>query len=380
MKKTILAWGVASMVSGVAHAQSSVTLYGLIDTGIDFVNNNAGSKLYRMQDGGYTGLAGSRWGLMGEEDLGGGLKAVFKLENGFNEINGKLGAGGGEFGRQAYVGISSARFGALTMGRQYDSIVDVVGPLTFTHYYGGVFYHAGDIDNGGNSFRVNNSIKYTSPSINGIRVTGMYAFTNSYDLGVGTTGLWSVGASYTNSSLYLGAAYFYAKNPGVLLPGGDFLPNTTGAAIGANGSFSYVGYPSTAQIFGFGGNYVIGPATIGLNFTQAKFDDANGTNSSVLFNNYEAWVSVAITPAFSAGARYSFSDGKVNYSGQSPKYHQVGAGTKYMLSKRTTLYAAVDFEQASGDAKVADIAEGIIGTASTTNRQVVARVGISHRF
>lgn len=380
MKKAMVVLGVATAMSSVAHAQSTVSLYGLVDTGIDYVNNSGGGKLFQMQDGGYTGLAGSRWGLTGVEDLGDGYKAIFKLENGFNEINGKLGAGGGEFGRQSYVGVSSDRFGTLTLGRQYDSVVDDFGPLTFTHYYGGIFYHAGDIDNAGNSFRVNNAVKYTSPILHGISFTGLYAFTNSNDPGVGTTGMWSVGANYTSSSLYLGAAYFFAKNPAVFLPGGDFLPNTTGNAIGATGSFSYVGNPSNAQVFGFGANYLIRNTTIGLNFSQAKFDNANGTASSVIFNNYEAWASVAITPAFNAGVRYTFSDGKVNYSGQSPKYHQVGAGLKYALSKTTTLYATADFEKAAGDAKVADIAEGIVGTASTTDKQLVTRIGIMHKF
>ncbi|WP_255246815.1 porin, partial [Paraburkholderia fungorum] len=86
-----------------AHAQSSVTLYGILDTGIDFASNVNGNHLYQMASG---VSAGSRWGLRGKEDLGGGLAAVFDLESGFNSTNGSLGSGLA-FSRNAYVGLAS---------------------------------------------------------------------------------------------------------------------------------------------------------------------------------------------------------------------------------------------------------------------------------
>lgn len=67
-------------------------------------------------------LAGNRWGLKGNEDIGGDFSIVFPLENGFDLNSGTLNDGGREFGRQAFVGISSTRYGSLTFGRQYDSI------------------------------------------------------------------------------------------------------------------------------------------------------------------------------------------------------------------------------------------------------------------
>ncbi|WP_414693471.1 porin, partial [Paraburkholderia madseniana] len=100
-KRKLIVVAAAVVASGAAHAQSSsVTLYGVIDVGLDFTNNSGGKQLFKMQDGTYDGMYGSRWGLKGEEDLGGGLKAVFKLENGFNLNNGTLGQGGREFGRE----------------------------------------------------------------------------------------------------------------------------------------------------------------------------------------------------------------------------------------------------------------------------------------
>jgi Outer membrane protein (porin) len=125
MKKSLLALAALGAFAGVAHAQSSVTLYGIIDEGFNINTNSGGKHLYNLSSG---VLQGSRFGLRGTEDLGGGLKAIFVLENGFDVNNGKLGQGGLMFGRQAYVGLSS-QFGTVTLGRQYDSVVDYVGPL-----------------------------------------------------------------------------------------------------------------------------------------------------------------------------------------------------------------------------------------------------------
>ncbi|BAO88270.1 porin [Caballeronia cordobensis] len=87
MKKWVLAAGVSAMATGAAQAQSSVTLFGLIDEGFNYTNNVGGHPLYAMSSG---DVQGSRWGLRGSEDLGGGLAAIFKLESGFNVNNGRL--------------------------------------------------------------------------------------------------------------------------------------------------------------------------------------------------------------------------------------------------------------------------------------------------
>ena len=105
-------------ISASSFAQSSVTLYGIIDTGIELVThaNAAGDSVVRMP--GITGEFPSRWGIRGKEGLGGGLSAVFILESGFNTKAGTLNQGGRLFGRQAFVGLESP-YGTLTFGRQY---------------------------------------------------------------------------------------------------------------------------------------------------------------------------------------------------------------------------------------------------------------------
>ena len=127
MKTTLTTLTLAMLgISGIAHAQNTVTLYGIIDTGLTYVSNQGGGRFVGMTSGNESG---SRWGLKGSEDLGGGLKTVFQLENGFNSTNGRLGQGGRMFGRQAFVGLSSDKWGTLTAGRQYDPLVDLIQPF-----------------------------------------------------------------------------------------------------------------------------------------------------------------------------------------------------------------------------------------------------------
>ncbi|SOE99626.1 porin [Burkholderia sp. OK233] len=119
MKKYVILICVASLPT-MSHAQGSVTLYGVIDEGVNYQSNAAGNRLFNLSSG---VIQGSRWGLRGAEDLGGGTRAIFVLENGFDVNTGALGQGSRMFGRQAYVGLSSDTYGTLMAGRQYDSVV-----------------------------------------------------------------------------------------------------------------------------------------------------------------------------------------------------------------------------------------------------------------
>lgn len=365
---------------GSAHAQSSVTLYGVIDEGIDYTNNSGGGSLWHMRDGTYDGIYGSRWGLRGIEDLGGGLSAIFKLENGFSLENGQLRQGGLEFGRQAYVGLSDIRLGTVTVGRQYDSVVDFLQPVTAPGVFAGPIVHAGDIDNTDNSFRVDNAIKYASPTIAGFQFGGVYSVTNTNASGRGTTGVWGLGATYSIAGLTVAGAYEYAKDPALLFTDGDFVGNTTGAAIGASGPFSYVGNPANEHILGAGATYVLGKATLGLDYTDTKFDHANGTSGTVVFTNYEAFGAYSITPSWSVGGSYTYTHGDSGYNGQVPIFHQVGLTTTYNLSKSTAIYAMGVYQKVGGAATNADIFDGVTGNASTNNHQIAGRVGIYHKF
>lgn len=114
-------------------ALADVNLYGVVDSGVEYVSNTnaAGKSLVKVPS--LTGSVPSRFGFKGGESLGGGLEAVFVLESGFSPDTGVLGQGGRVFGRQSYVGLKGA-FGTIMFGRQlnmtYISFLkaDIMGP------------------------------------------------------------------------------------------------------------------------------------------------------------------------------------------------------------------------------------------------------------
>ena len=225
MKKSLIAFAALGAFAGVAQAQSSVTLYGIADVGLNYTSNSGGNRLYNMSSG---VLQGSRWGLRGSEDLGGGLKAVFVLENGFTLSNGKLGQGSREFGRNAFVGLSSNNLGTLTLGRQNEFMYDWVGRVSMENFNGGggnTFAHALDNDNMIGTFRVNNAVKYQSPNYYGLQFGGLYGFSNAAG-GFANNRAYSFGAMY-NSGPILATLGLNTQINNSLTSAG--LTNTSGA-------------------------------------------------------------------------------------------------------------------------------------------------------
>ena len=156
MKKTLIAAGLFSAVAISAHAQSSVTLYGTLDAGLVYSNNQGGHSNWQQGSG---SVSNTYFGLRGSEDLGGGLHAIFTLENGFNLNNGQDSENGTMFNRQAFVGLQSDQYGALTLGRQYDSVVDYLAPLSEAGagFGNNLAAHPFDNDNLDNSFSIKNA-------------------------------------------------------------------------------------------------------------------------------------------------------------------------------------------------------------------------------
>ncbi|MFM0283158.1 porin [Paraburkholderia sediminicola] len=383
MKKSVLVLAVLGACANVSHAQNSVTLYGLADEGLDYTNNAGGHSLYAMSSG---DAQGSRWGLKGTEDLGGGMKAIFQLEAGFNINNGKIGQEGQEFGRQAYVGVSSATVGTLTFGRQYDSLVDYLAPLTANGNWGGaMFSHPYDNDNTDNSFRLNNAVKYTSVDYGGFTFGGAYAFSNSTSFALNRAE--SLGAQYTNGPLTIAAAYLNLDNPNAGSAGAVADLGTSGA----DGSW----FAARQRVFGAGVSYTISAATLGFVYTNTNLSQPTGTvyasvtpASSIKFNNFEINAKYQFTPAFYVGGMYTYTTSTYDaISGDSakPKYHQFGLMADYNLSKRTDVYVQGSYVLVS-DASDA-IGTGLEFAAnpdaaapSSSNKQFMARVGIRHQF
>src|ERR1700733_4946714 len=151
MKKTLIIAGVMGAFAINAHAQSSVTLYGTLDAGLVYTNNQGGHNNWQQGSG---TVSDTYFGLRGAEDLGGGLHAIFTLESGFNLNNGAFTENGSMFNRQAYVGLKSDQYGEITLGRQYDSMVDYLAPISAAGYGFGnnLAAHPFDNDNLDNTF------------------------------------------------------------------------------------------------------------------------------------------------------------------------------------------------------------------------------------
>ncbi|MDN7930652.1 porin [Burkholderia metallica] len=383
MKKSLLALVALGAFAGAAHAQSSVTLYGIIDEGLLFNNNAGGKHLYSMASG---VMQGSRFGLRGTEDLGGGLKAIFTLENGFDVNSGKLGQGGLMFGRQAYVGLSS-NFGTVTLGRQYDSVVDFVGPLEAGDQWGGyIAAHPGDLDNFNNAYRVNNAVKFTSANYGGLTFGGLYSFGGQAGQ-FSKNQVWSLGAGYTNGPLVLGVGYLNARTPNQF--GGMFNNGSTSSSVSSPIYGGYANNANTYQVIGAGGAYTFGAATIGATYSNTKFKGFSAgpfVNQTATFNNGEINFKYQLTPALILGAAYDYTQGSKIDGNSAAKYHQGSLGVDYFLSKRTDVYAIGVYQHASGNVldangdilKATAAINGLAG--SSTSNQVAARVGIRHKF
>lgn len=365
---TLALFGAAVAATSVScYAQSSasaVTLYGIIDEGITYTNNQNGHSAWQVQSG---EASASRFGFRGSEDLGGGYRSVFVLENGFDPSTGTLANNGRLFGRQAFVGISSP-YGTVTLGRQYDEIVDMLARIDASLQWGIYFAHAGDVDNTSGSVRINNAVKYTSPTFRGVTFAGLYGF-GGQPGSLSQQSTSSAGMSYNEGPLYLGAAYLYMKNP--LQAGFDNLApkNVIYSA--------YVPSATSWRVIGAGGAYKLGAVTLGAEYTTTVF--ANGfNNADVSFDNYEFNVGWVPRPDLSLGAAFVYTHGKLDATGAIPNYRAIDLNADYLLSTRTDVYMSLAYLKAGGAANVAAIT--YVTAPSSSPTQLAVRVGVRHRF
>ena len=351
MKHKILVGLIASLASAGALAQTNVTIYGVIDTTIRYTTNQVGANGALGSQTALTegAFQGPRIGFKGEEDLGGGTSAVFKLENGFYSNNGAIDQQGQLFGRQEYIGLKDKSLGELDAGRQYGIAFDVLGnydPLgvgNFNENEWEVFAFG---------IRFDNSLKYTG-------TWGPVTAEFQYSLG-GQTGTTTVGAT-------TGGALSYTQGPFSI---GGVVQQSTDANS------------NKLTVSGLGGSFVAGPATLYLQYFDAKRDAgfakaasnsggalantslfAGNSAASGLQRKYDMWTAGVLWAAapgweFTFGYMYdkitndgSSADGKISTAYAVADYH---------LSKRTDVY--VDLDRTSlGGAEVA--ANSVMGFA-----------------
>lgn len=344
MKKSLLALAVLS-ATGFVSAQSSVTLYGVADAyvsskSVSSVSLNATGTGYvasRQRQTGVDsgGLSNSRWGMRGSEDLGGGMKGIFQLENGFNVDTGAAASSTSLFNRQAFVGVDTGSMGTVSLGRQYGAYDSIRG--SFFSAQGnspafdatnGVALTSGDVNALVNSYvagvptaasaavlskqagrigawtgyqiRVDNSIRYATPSISGFQAAVVYGFGENKTATSNATKNASVSLSYANGPIAVALAHqddeiassFHLKNTGI------------------------------------GGSYDFGVAKAFLALNQAKYTGLAKQNE----------FAVGVRAPFGAATLVAqIAQSKGNDLGRNTSF---GVSAEYSLSKRTTAYAA----------------------------------------
>ncbi|WP_408528382.1 porin [Paraburkholderia fungorum] len=358
-----------------ARAQSSVTLYGVIDAGVTYVSNAGGAHQVKFDDG--VSYA-NRWGLKGTEDLGGGLKAVFALESGFHLGNGQISNGGSLFGRLAYVGLQND-WGTLTFGNQIDMTKEMVYLYNVSAWASGYAINQGDFDRM-NGDHLPNAVKFMSNTFGGFQFGGMYSFSNTP--GAFHTGsAWSVGAQYQRGALSMGTAYtqlnnpsgIYAFDPYAMIGVHSFFGRPTVSVNPGTGAitdlYANTAFPVDKQgAFAVGASYAVGPVTVMGDFTYTQIK-AFGESEHMLVG--EGGANWQITPATSLVGGYQYT----NFDGH--HWNQLSAGLHYLLSKRTDIYVSGDWLKAS---QGVDAVIGYSFTPSTTTTQADVRLGMRHSF
>ncbi|WP_345816116.1 porin [Paraburkholderia sp. PREW-6R] len=394
-------FGAAMAASLPAFAQSSVTLYGIVDNGLSWTNgqstlgsNSGGKSAWKMTPGVW---AGSRFGLKGAEDLGGNTKAIFTLESGFNSTSGAQQYANAMFGRQAWVGLTHPLYGTFTAGRQYASYYQLLSPYSpttwITGYYGA---HPGDIDGLDTIYRANNTLEYTSPKLYGLTVSGSYS-PGGVAGSVNRGSTWSTAAQYAMGPVGLAVGFSRINNS--TLGGGTFGADSTtsnnGAQIGVSALTNGYQTAQAQQRFAVGGGYTFSNAwDVTATYSNVQYIPGVGSkfHDEAIFNTGGLVLHWKPAVALDVAAGYSYTRAtRANGIADNAQYHQFNLSQYYSLSKRTGLYALEAYQKAKGKTlgtsgagqiinATATLGDGYNGSPSSSGSQMAVGVGIIHRF
>ena len=360
--KRVIALAVTSLVSGMALAQSNVTVYGIIDVG--YVYSKSDDLNFSGLD---TGLmSGSRLGFRGTETLGNGLNAVFQAEFGFkaDQFDSKgASAGAGAFNnvRNSWVGLQHAHYGTVSIGRQNSVAFDWVAKgfasdVTVTY--------PSNVDLGKYAFaqlntgdRVNNSIKYSSPNWNGFEVRGIYGFGEV----VGATtkpgdasdaARYGVGARYNSSPIDLAVIYQgIAKNDTVANDG-----SVNGWSLGGSYDFKVIKVFAQYQM-------------------ESNKSAVSGLSSDIDKDLWTVGVRVPVTAAGTAVFEYADYKADRNNGTEDVRTKGWGLGWEQAFSKRTTGYASIGYVDNNNQS-----AAGFNGVGLDGQNNKTFSFGVRHAF
>ncbi|WP_233834128.1 porin [Paraburkholderia sp. ZP32-5] len=376
MKSSSIVVMLAGLASMPAFAQSSVTLYGILDTGIEYVShaNAAGDHLIRMP--GVTGQFPSRWGIRGTEDLGGGLATTFVLESGFNPRGGDLGQGGRLFGRQAWVGLQG-NWGTLSFGRQYTMTYQA---LTDSDILGPDIHGIGTLDSYLPNARSDNTVAYKG-TFKGLTVGATYSFGRDSagtgnSPGQGTCAgqvpgdinqcrQWSAMLKYDGT--YFGLASAYDEQRGGTNAAANFFDGVAPAAIPSSGA-------KDARLQANG--YVrLWDVKIGGGWIGRRVEPDTAV-ASVRSNLFYLGAQYYVTPALAIdGEAY-----RVLVQQHDTRATLATLRATYFLSKRTAVYGNIAYLWNSAKARFSVSAGGGGTTPAAGVGQLGAIVGIRHMF
>ncbi|WP_341318616.1 porin [Paraburkholderia sp. IMGN_8] len=393
--------GVAIATSVPAFAQSSVTLYGIVDNGIAYQSNSTslgstsgGKSVVKMTPGVW---AGSRFGLKGAEDLGGNTKAIFQLESGLNSATGAQQYANAMFGRQAWVGVTNPAYGTFTAGRQYASYYQLLSPYSPTTWITG-FYgaHPGDIDGLDTIYRANNTLEYTSPKLHGLTVSGSYSLGGvAGSVNQGST--WAAAVQYAMGPVGFAVGFSRINNStsGGGAWGADSTTTNGGSQIGVSALTNGYQTAQAQQRFAVGAGYTFNSAwDVTATYSNVQYIPGSGSkfHDTAIFNTGGAVLHWKPLTTWDFGAGYSYTRAtRANGIQSNAQYQQFNLSEYYALSKRTGLYALEAYQRANGKTlgtngagqiinATATIGDGFNSTPSSSASQFAFGVGIVHRF
>ncbi|RFB65765.1 MULTISPECIES: porin [unclassified Herbaspirillum] len=360
---------IAAVMAGAcasAQAQTNVTIYGRIDAGINYQSNftqrdSTGAVVSR---GGKWGVDGNEWGtsmfgFKGNEDLGGGLKAIFTLESGFDASNGQVNGGSGLWTRRSFVGLSGSA-GTLKVGKDLAIQSDPIWALDPT---GQQALSTATLVKERNWPQTNNMVSYESPSFGGFTATVMHGFgeaAGSFTKGVTPT----TGPTNINNGSRDGISLAYVQPTYELRAIYDVQRDT-------NGQYSTL-FASSKELT-LGGTVTIDKLKLFAGYENLRAPSA-AAGSPDRANHYWLGANYQITPALTLiGAAYH-----VNVNGGVGSANLFVLGGNYSLSKRTLLYATIGTIRNSSTSDFS-VEYGTNGGAVGQNMNALY-FGVSHSF
>ncbi|HEV3426364.1 MAG TPA: porin [Paraburkholderia sp.] len=385
MKKALLA--AALMSAGVlAHAQSSVTLYGRLDAGIAYMSGvgtgggtgaaTSGKSQVQLESG-YWGT--SLWGMKGVEDLGGGNKALFQLEGSFSTATGNGPGNGGLFNRWATVGMSNDQFGTLLLGRE----LFISNGIWDFDPFGQSNWSSASLVRGRNWPQSSNNISYQSPKIAGFDVYGQYSLSNQTSWNGQSTASGAQGRedglqlTYTNSLFQIRGLYDEIRNPANGTLGGAYDPTGVNSANTGQGVFAFSrDYMAMVNVF-------LGPFKVQGGYEAVRSAGMTGqlVGQPTTLDHEWGGVTWQATPAAALIAAVYHVN--ANNGGGNATLYTIGGS--YNLSKRTLLDIQAATVQNSKSANFGLNANNY-GTSSATGNPLVGHsqsgvyAGIQHSF